>query len=72
MKKLLFKSVLSAMAVGLLCAGYVSADVVNDSISTDTVGVSAAVTFDMPRVHPDSAIKALPRKTLLEWPMKTQ
>ena len=26
MKKLLFKSVLSAMAVGLLCAGYVSAD----------------------------------------------
>ncbi|MDU7910771.1 MAG: hypothetical protein E7J30_03975 [Veillonella parvula] len=72
MKKLLFKSVLSAMAVGLLCAGYVSADVVNDSISTDNVGVSAAVTFDMPRVHPDSAIKALPRKTLLEWPMKTQ
>ncbi|ETJ42818.1 hypothetical protein Q604_UNBC03201G0001, partial [human gut metagenome] len=28
MKKLLFKSVLSAMAVGLLSAGYVSADVV--------------------------------------------
>ncbi|ETJ35122.1 hypothetical protein Q604_UNBC10475G0001, partial [human gut metagenome] len=26
MKKLLVKSVLSAMAVGLLCAGYVSAD----------------------------------------------
>ena len=72
MKKLLFKSVLSAMAVGLLCAGYVSADVVNDSISTDNVGVSATITFDMPRVHPDSAIKALPRKTLLEWPMKTQ
>lgn len=72
MKKLLVKSVLSAMAVGLLCAGYVSADVVNDSISTDNVGVSATVTNDMPRVHPDSAIKALPRKTLLEWPMKTQ
>lgn len=72
MKKLLFKSVLSAMAVGLLCAGYVSADVVNDTISTDNVGVSATITNDMPRVHPDSAIKALPRKTLLEWPMKTQ
>lgn len=72
MKKLLVKSVLSAMAVGLLCAGYVSADVVNDSISTDNVGVFATITNDMPRVHPDSAIKALPRKTLLEWPMKTQ
>lgn len=72
MKKLLVKSVLSAMAVGLLCAGYVSADVVNDSISTDNVRVSATITNDMPRVHPDSAIKALPRKTLLEWPMKTQ
>ena len=72
MKKLLVKSVLSAMAVGLLCAGYVLADVVNDSISTDNVGVSATITNDMPRVHPDSAIKALPRKTLLEWPMKTQ
>ena len=45
MKKLLFKSVLSAMAVGLLCAGYVSADVVNDSISTDNVGVSATITM---------------------------
>ena len=56
MKKLLYKSVLAAMAVGLLSAGY----------------VSATVTNDMPRVHPDSAIKALPRKTLLEWPMKTQ
>lgn len=72
MKKLLYKSVLAAMAVGLLSAGYVSADVVNDSISTDNVDVSATVTNDMPRVHPDSVIKALPRKTLLEWPMKTQ
>ena len=72
MKKLLYKSVLAAMAVGLLPAGYVSADVVNDSISTDNIGVSATVTNDMPRVHPDSAIKALPRKTLLEWPMKIQ
>ena len=72
MKKLLYKSVLAAMAVGLLSAGYVSADVVNNSISTDNIGVSATVTNDMPRVHPDSAIKALPRKTLLEWPMKTQ
>ncbi|MDU5754867.1 MAG: hypothetical protein E6Z78_05855 [Veillonella sp.] len=52
MKKLLVKSVLSAMAVGLLCAGYVLADVVNDSISTDNVGVSATITNDMPRVHP--------------------
>ena len=65
MKKLLYKSVLAAMAVGLLSAGYVSADVVNDSISTDNVDVSATVTNDMPRVHPDSVIKALPRKTLL-------
>lgn len=72
MRKLLYKSVLAAMAVGLLSAGYVSADVVNDSISTDNIGVLATVTNDMPRVHPDSAIKALPRKTLLEWPMKTQ
>ena len=51
MKKLLVKSVLSAMAVGLLCAGYVSADVVNDSISTDNVGVSATITNEIGRAH---------------------
>ena len=72
MRKIMYKTLLAAIAVGLLSASYVSADTVDQSVSTnnsEAVSKSKNVT---PNMNNASAIIQIPRTQLVGWPMMTQ
>ena len=72
MKKTIGKSILAAIAVGLVSISYVSADTVDQSISinnSEAVSKSKNIT---PNMNNASAIIQIPRTQLVGWPMMTQ
>ena len=72
MRKIMRKTMLAAIAVGLLSASYVSADTVDQSISinnSEAVSKSKNIT---PNMNNASAIIQIPRTQLVGWPMMTQ
>lgn len=72
MRKIMYKTLLAAIAVGLLSASYVSADTVDQSVSTnnsEAVSKSKNVT---PNMNNASAIIQIPRTQLVGWPLMTQ
>ena len=72
MRKIICKTMLAAIAVGLLSASYVSADTVDQSISinnSEAVSKSKNIT---PNMNNASAIIQIPRTQLVGWPMMTQ
>mgnify|MGYP007025978928 CR=1 FL=1 len=72
MKKLICKSILAAIAVGLLSVSYVSADTVDQSVSTNhSEGLSNSKNVT-PNMNNASAIIQIPRTQLVGWPIMTQ
>ena len=72
MRKIMYKTMLAAIAVGLLSASYVSADTVDQSVSnnnSEAVSKSKNIT---PNMNNASAIIQIPRMQLVGWPMMTQ
>ena len=72
MRKIICKTMLAAIAVGLLSASYVSADTVDQSISinnSEAVSKSKNIT---PNMNNASPIIQIPRTQLVGWPMMTQ
>ena len=72
MRKLICNSILAAIAVGLLSVSYVSAETVDQSVSTnnsEALSNSKNVTSNMANA---SVIIQLPRAQLVGWPLMTQ
>ena len=72
MKKTIGKSILAAIAVGLVSISYVSADTTAQSVSinnSETASKSKNVT---PNMNNASPIKQIPRMQLVGWPIMTQ
>ena len=72
MRKIMYKTLLAAIAVGLLSASYVSADTVDQSVSnnnSEAVSKSKNIT---PNMNNASAIIQIPREQLVGWPIMTQ
>ena len=72
MRKIICKTMLAAIAVGLLSASYVSADTVDQFISinnSEAVSKSKNIT---PNMNNASPIIQIPRTQLVGWPMMTQ
>ena len=72
MKKLICKSILAAIAFGLVSISYVSADTVDQSVSinnSEAAAKSKNVTLNMNNASP---IKQIPREQLVGWPIMTQ
>ena len=72
MKKTIGKSILAAIAVGLVSISYVSADTVDQSVSNNNSEVLSNSRNVMPKVDNASAIIQIPRTQLVGWPMMTQ
>ena len=72
MRKIMRKTMLAAIAVGLLSASYVSADTVDQSVSKNNSEVLSNSRNVMPKVDNASAIIQIPRTQLVGWPMMTQ
>lgn len=72
MKKLICKSILAAIAVGLVSISYVSADTVNQSVSTNNSEVASKSKNVTPNMNNASPIKQIPREQLVGWPVMTQ
>ena len=72
MRKLICNSILAAIAVGLLSVSYVSADTVDQSVSTNhSEGLSNSKNVT-PKIDNVSAIIQIPRTQLVGWPIMTQ
>ena len=72
MSKIIYKSILAAIAVGLLSVSYVSADTVDQSVSTNhSEGLSNSKNIT-PKIDNASAIIQIPRTQLVGWPLMTQ
>ena len=72
MKKTIGKSIFAAIAAGLLSVSYVSADTVDQSVSTnrsESLSNSKNIT---PKIDNASAIIQIPRTQLVGWPFMTQ
>ena len=72
MKKTIGKSILAAIAVGLVSISYVSADTVNQSVSINNSEAASKSKNVTPNMNNASAIKQIPRTQLVGWPMMTQ
>lgn len=72
MKKTIGKSILAAIAVGLVSISYVSADTVEQSISINNSEVTSKSKDVTPNMNNASAIKQIPRTPLVGWPLMTQ
>ena len=72
MKKTIGKSILAAIAVGLVSISYVSADTVDQSISINNSEAASKPKNVMPNMNNTSAIKQIPRAQLVGWPLMTQ
>lgn len=72
MKKLICKSILAAIAVGLVSISYVSADTVNQSVSINKSEAASKSKDVTPNMNNASAIIQIPRTQLVGWPLMTQ
>ena len=72
MKKTIGKSILAAIAVGLVSISYVSADTVDQSVSINNSEAVFKSKNIMPNMNNASAIIQIPRMQLVGWPMMTQ
>ena len=72
MKKTIGKSILAAIAVGLVSISYVSADTVDQSISINNSEAASKSKNVTPNMNNVSPIKQIPRTQLVGWPFMTQ
>ena len=72
MKKTIGKSILAAIAVGLVSISYVSADTVDQSVSINNSEAASKSNNVTPNMNNASAIIQIPRTQLVGWPMMTQ
>ena len=72
MKKLICKSILAAISVGLVSISYVSADTVDQSVSINHSEAAAKSKNVTPNMNNASPIKQIPRMQLVGWPIMTQ
>ena len=72
MKKFIGKSILAAIAVGLVSISYVSADTVDQSVSINNSEAASKSNNIMPNMNNASAIIQIPRTQLVGWPLMTQ
>ena len=72
MRKIMYKTLLAATAVALLSASYVSADTVDQSVSTNNSEAVSKSKNITPNMNNASAIIQIPRMQLVGWPMMTQ
>ena len=72
MKKFIGKSILAAIAVGLVSISYVSADTVDQSVSTNNSEAASKSKNVTPNMNNASAIIQIPRTQLVGWPFMTQ
>ena len=72
MKKTIGKSILAAIAVGLVSISYVSADTVDQSISINNSEAASKSKDVTPNMNNASAIIQIPRTQLVGWPLMTQ
>ena len=72
MKKTIGKSILAAIAVGLVSISYVSADTVDQSVSINNSEAAAKSINVTPNMNNASPIKQIPRMQLVGWPIMTQ
>ena len=72
MKKLMGKSIFAAIAMGLLSISYVSADTVNQSVTTNNSEVLSNSKNVTPKINNASVIIQKPRAQLVGWPLLTQ
>ena len=72
MRKIMYKTLLAAIAVGLLSASYVSADTVDQSVSINHSEVASKSKNVTPNMNNVSPIKQIPRMQLVGWPIMTQ
>ena len=72
MKKLMGKSIFAAIAMGLLSTSYVSADTVDQTVSTNNTEVVSNSKNGTPKINNASAIIQKPRAQLVGWPLMTQ
>ena len=72
MRKIMRKTLLAATAVALLSASYVSADTVDQSVSTNNSEAVSKSKNITPNMNNASPIKQIPRTQLVGWPMMTQ
>ena len=72
MKKFIGKSILAAIAVGLVSISYVTADTVVQSVSINNSEVTSKSKNVTPNMNNASPIKQIPRMQLVGWPIMTQ
>ena len=72
MRNLICKSILAAIAVGLLSVSYVSADTVDPSVSINNSKTASESKHVTPNMYNASAIIQIPRTQLVGWPIMTQ
>lgn len=72
MKKTIGKSILAAIAVGLVSISYVSADTVDQSVSINNSEAASKSKNVTPNMNNASSIIQIPRTQLVGWPLMTQ
>ena len=72
MRKLIYNSILAAIAVGLVSISYVTADTVDQSVSINHSEVATKSKNVTPNMNNVSPIKQIPRMQLVGWPIMTQ
>lgn len=72
MSKTIYKSILAVIATGLLSVSYVSAETVDQSVSTNNSEALSNSKNVTPNMDNASAIIQIPRTQLVGWPIMTQ
>ena len=72
MSKTIYKSILAVIATGLLSVSYVSAETVDQSVSTNNSEAPSNSKNVTPNMANASVIIQLPRTQLVGWPLMTQ
>ena len=72
MKKPMGKSIVAAIAMGLLSISYISADTTDQSVSTNHSEAASNSKNVTPNMNNASPIKQIPRMQLVGWPIMTQ
>ena len=72
MSKTIYKSILAVIATGLLSVSYVSAETVDQSVSTNNSEALSNSKNVTPKIDNASAIIQKPRTQLVGWPLMTQ
>ena len=72
MSKTIYKSILAVVSMGLLSVSYVSADTVDQPVSTNNSAVLSNSKNVTPNMGNASAIIQIPRTQLVGWPLMTQ